>query len=84
VPLLFEAGADGVFDATVAVVADEAVRGKRAEARDHRALDGREARQLSQEEKARRADYIVRNDGTLEELEQAMARLLDELRKQAS
>jgi dephospho-CoA kinase len=79
VPLLFEAGVDGVFDATVAVVADEQIRAERAGARDHRALAGREARQLSQEEKAGRADYVIRNDGTLEELEQAIARLLEEL-----
>jgi dephospho-CoA kinase len=80
VPLLFEAGVDGAFDATVAVVADETVRQGRAGARDHRALGGREARQLSQEEKAARADYVVRNDGTLEELEAAMANLLDTLK----
>jgi dephospho-CoA kinase len=83
VPLLFEAGVDGAFDATVAVVADEEIREERAGARDHRALGGREARQLSQEEKAARADYVIRNDGTLEELEQAMARLLEELTKKA-
>src|SRR5688572_2408779 len=80
VPLLFEAGVGGAFDATIAVVADEQTRAERAEARDHRALEGREARQLSQEEKANRADYVVRNDGTLEELEAAIARLLQRLK----
>lgn len=80
VPLLFEAGVEGVFDATVAIVAGENLREERAGARDHRALGGREARQLSQEEKARRADHLVRNDGTLEELEQAMSQLLAQLR----
>jgi dephospho-CoA kinase len=79
VPLLFEAGVDGAFDATVAVIAEEDLRAERAGARDHRALSGREARQLSQEEKAGRADHVVRNDGTLEELEQSIARLLEEL-----
>jgi dephospho-CoA kinase len=79
IPLLFEAGVDGVFDSTVAVVADEQIRVERAGARDHRALAGREARQLSQEEKAGRADYVIRNDGTLEELEGAVARLLAQL-----
>jgi dephospho-CoA kinase len=79
VPLLFEAGVDGVFDSTVAVVTDEEIRSQRAEARDHRALGGREARQLSQDEKASRADHVIRNDGTLEELEQSIARLLEEL-----
>jgi dephospho-CoA kinase len=80
VPLLFEAGVDGAFDATIAVVAEEKTRAERAEARDHRALEGREARQLSQEEKANRADFVVRNDGTLDELEAAMGRLLQHLK----
>ena len=35
VPLLFEAGIEGVFDATIAVVADEALRAERAAARGH-------------------------------------------------
>ena len=63
VPLLFEAGIEGVFDATVAVVADEALRAERAAARDHEGVEGREARQLTQEEKAARADHVIRNDG---------------------
>jgi dephospho-CoA kinase len=83
VPLLFEAGVEPVFDATVAVVAEEETRRQRAGARDHRALDGRQARQLTQEEKAAKADYVVRNDGTLEELEEAIAELLDELHRKA-
>jgi dephospho-CoA kinase len=77
VPLLFEAGIEGIFDATVAVVADEETRAHRAGERDHRGLRGREARQLDQEEKARRADHVIRNEGTLEDLEQEMRRALD-------
>ena len=46
---------DGAFDATLAVVADEAVRRERAGARGHAALDERTSRQLTQEEKAARA-----------------------------
>ena len=34
-PLLFEAGMDGIYDATIAVVADEDVRLARAEGRGH-------------------------------------------------
>ena len=47
VPLLFEAGMDAAFDATLVVVADEAVRHERAGARGHEALDERTARQLT-------------------------------------
>lgn len=78
-PLLFEAGLEGLYDATVAVVADEAVRARRAEARGHQALDERAARQMPQEEKADRATYAVRNSGTLEELEQELAGMLAHL-----
>jgi dephospho-CoA kinase len=76
VPLLFEAGIEGIFDATVAVVADEETRRRRAEARGHRAQAGRTTRQLPQAEKARRADFVVRNDGSLEDLEESMRRVL--------
>jgi dephospho-CoA kinase len=78
VPLLFEAGVEGLFDATVAVVADEETRAARAGSREHRALGGRAARQLSQGEKAERADFVVQNDGTISDLERAMADVLDE------
>jgi dephospho-CoA kinase len=79
VPLLFESGMDAVFDATIAVVADEAVRAERAGARGHASLDERTARQLPQEEKARRADHVVRNDATLEDLESALSDVLERL-----
>jgi dephospho-CoA kinase len=79
VPLLFESGMQEVFDATIAIVADEDVRAARAGARGHEALAGREGRQLSQSEKARRADFTVRNDGTLDELRQSLSRVLAKL-----
>ena len=79
VPLLFEAGMDEVFDSTIAVVADEAVRNERAEARGHEGLASRTSRQLSQAEKAQRADFVVENDGTLEELREKMSRLLERI-----
>ena len=81
VPLLFEAGIQGVFDATIAVIADEGLRAERAGGRDHRAVEGRDARQLTQEEKAARADFVVRNDGSRAELEQGMAEAMDKLRE---
>jgi dephospho-CoA kinase len=80
VPLLFEAGMEAVFDATVAVVAAEAVRSARAAARGHAVLDERAARQLSQEEKARRATFAVPNDETVEELETRLSVILGKLR----
>jgi dephospho-CoA kinase len=79
VPLLFESGMEGAFDATIAVIAREDVRAGRAASRDHRSLDERSARQLSQEEKASRATYVVSNDGTVEQLERELSALLEKL-----
>ena len=76
VPLLFEAGIEGAFDSTVAIVADESVRSSRARGRDHVGLPSREGRQLSQEEKAARADHVVVNDGDLAALERGLSRFL--------
>jgi dephospho-CoA kinase len=81
VPLLFEAGMEGAFDTTVAVVAAEAVRRERAEARGHALLGEREARQLEQGEKAARAAHTIRNDGTVEDLERALSALIDTLQE---
>jgi dephospho-CoA kinase len=80
VPLLFEAGIEDVFDTTVAVVAGESEHRRRADERGHRGIEGRLARQLSQEEKASRADHVVRNDGTLADLESEIRELLEKLK----
>jgi dephospho-CoA kinase len=60
------------------------VRAERAGGRDHRAVLERAARQLSQDEKASRADHVIRNDGSLDDLEQAVAGLLDRLASERS
>jgi dephospho-CoA kinase len=83
VPLLFEAGIEGAFDATVAVVTGEDLRAERAAARGHEGVAGRAGRQLTQEEKADRADYVIRNDGSLADLEGTVATMLEELRQRA-
>jgi dephospho-CoA kinase len=80
VPLLFEAGMEGLYDATIAVVADERLRGERAAGRGHALADERAARQLSQEEKARRATFAVRNDGGEHELEEKLSGILVKLK----
>jgi dephospho-CoA kinase len=80
VPLLFESGMEPGFDATIAVVAEEAARRERAAARGQEAVDERTARQLPQEEKARRATHVVANSGTLEELEAHLSEVLAKLR----
>ncbi len=78
-PLLFEAGMEALYDATIAVVAPEEIRLARAAARGHEAVDERAKRQLTQEEKAARASYVVVNDGSVEALEAALADVLASL-----
>jgi dephospho-CoA kinase len=79
IPLLFEAGMEGAFDATIAVISAETVRAQRASERGHRALDERAARQLTQTEKAQRATYVVENDGGVDELKAKLSSVLDML-----
>ncbi len=79
VPLLFEAGMEGGFYATIAVVAREDTRRERAEGRGHALADERVARQLSQGEKAQRATFVVHNDGSIEDLRRELAGVLAKL-----
>ena len=79
VPLLFEAGMEVAYDATIAVIADERIRSERAASRGHALEDARAARQLSQEEKARRATFVVRNDGSERDLAARLSGVLDTL-----
>jgi dephospho-CoA kinase len=81
VPLLFESEMEGVFDTTVAIVTSDEVRRARAEARGHALVGEREARQLAQEEKAARAEHVVENEGTLDDLEARLSALLTKLRE---
>ena len=81
VPLLFESGMEKAFDTTVAIVTADEVRRERAAARGHALVDEREARQLTQPEKAERAEHVVTNDGSVEELEGALSALLEKLRR---
>jgi dephospho-CoA kinase len=81
VPLLFESGMEAAFDYTIAVVADEAVRAERAGRRGHAAVAERTGRQLPQEEKSQRADFTVRNEGTIEELKQSLSNVLEKIER---
>ncbi len=80
VPLLFEGGLAEVFDTTVTITASEDERRRRAEARGTALVSERDSRQLTQEEKAARADHAIANDGAFADLERALSVLLEELR----
>ena len=79
VPLLFEAGMERGFDATIAVVARETTRAERAAGRGHALAEERVARQLSQEEKASRATFAIHNDGSRQDLRRELAEVLAKL-----
>jgi dephospho-CoA kinase len=81
VPLLFEGGSSADYDYTVAVVVPEERRRAWAAERgvDEAALMAIETRQLGQEEKARRADVVVQNDGDVDKLR----RQAEELRERS-
>jgi dephospho-CoA kinase len=81
VPLLFESEMGPLFDTTVAIVASDEVRRARAEARGHTLVAERDARQLDQDVKAARADHVVVNDGSLDDLERELSALVDKLER---
>jgi len=83
IPLLFEAGLEGEFDVTVAVLAAREERLRRlAEERGMGEEEGAAIMdaQLDPEAQRRRADFVIENDGSLEELARRAREILDELR----
>lgn len=77
VPLLYEAKFENDFDAVVVIQSDPKLCkerfGKNSE------FVQRMERQLPQQDKAARADYVVTNDGSLEDLERSVAALYSQL-----
>jgi dephospho-CoA kinase len=86
IPLLFEGSRSGTFDYTVAVVVPEERRRAWAAQRgvDEAALRAIEQRQLSQEEKARRADVVVQNDGDLDKLREQAREFREKISRERS
>jgi dephospho-CoA kinase len=86
VPLLFEAGWERQFDFVVAVTAPESACLDRLVERN-RMPRGKAVRwlnaQMPQEEKARRSDFVIRNDGDMNSLEAQVDVLTELLRKKA-
>ena len=81
VPLLFETGHAGAFAKVIATVcpADMQVARLLARGLTREAAAQRIQAQLQAEEKARRADYVIRTDGTFAETDAQVDRVLDAL-----
>ena len=81
IPLLFESGWERDWDYTVCVFCGEAVQMDRMRARGWTEADSRQrlSAQLPLSEKMRRADYSIRNDGTMEDLRREAEKLKQHL-----
>jgi dephospho-CoA kinase len=83
IPLLFETRGERNFDKVIVVACAAATQIERIIARDglsHGQAERRVAAQLPIDEKVRRADYVIRTDGTFEETDAQVVALLDSLR----
>ena len=85
--LLLEAGAEKGFDKVIAVTCNDECKVTRYAQRAKVSLEAaraeverRGAAQMSDDEKARRADYVVENSGALEDTEQQVETILSSLR----
>jgi dephospho-CoA kinase len=78
VPLLYEVGGESRFDKVVVVTASPEVR----VARRIGPLREREQRLVPEEEKARRADFVYANDGSLAELDEFVSGVMATLKEQ--
>jgi len=82
VPLLYENGLEGMFDAVVVVTASEEVRRARLLEREEWSredIDARIRAQMPLDEKAHRADWVVDNDGSLLETRRQAEQIVTEL-----
>ncbi|MBE3554304.1 MAG: dephospho-CoA kinase [Thermicanus sp.] len=78
-PLLFETGLDRQVDLTLLIDTDERIQMERLIKRDQLSREEAERRieaQMPMEEKRKKADYILSNRGSMEELEEEVERFL--------
>ena len=83
IPLLYETGRDRAFDAVIVTACDPEEQVRRVMERDR--LTEAEARQriaaqLPIEEKVKRADYVIRTDGSFEETDRQVREVSKKLR----
>jgi dephospho-CoA kinase len=82
IPLLYESGGDRIVDKVVVVWVDRQTQIQRLMARDGFSRDeavNRIEKQMDLDEKKRRADLVIDNTGTLEELERRVGEVFERL-----
>lgn len=83
IPLLFEAGMEYLFDKIIFVYADDNIRLARLLKRNNYTLEHAKARmfsQVSQDEKIKKCDYVINNNGCLDKLNTQIIRLIGQIR----
>lgn len=79
IPLLFETGTEGDYDAVWVVVTDTEIRKRRIRERsslEDAVIESIMEKQMSDQYKINRADYVIYNNGTLDELHSATKKAL--------
>ncbi len=87
VPLLLENGLESLVDKVAVVVTEDHVRRERLKRRNgwtDSEISRRLKAQWSDEEKVRRADFVINNSGTLDETREQVRRILQKLGIQCS
>lgn len=87
IPLLFEAGLEYMCDRVVVVSADRRTQIERVAARDGGSLETAENiidNQMTGEEREKRADYIIKNQGNLRELEDKVVEIYERIYKEVA
>lgn len=82
IPLLFETEFPKIFDHTVLIYADEAICFKRFEAKTKHSkneYDKRMRRQICPKQKIKRVDFVLYNDGSLENLKSAAQKVYTQI-----
>jgi dephospho-CoA kinase len=81
IPLLYETGKEGEFDRVIATVASRETQVNRLRARGlgEQEAAGRLAAQMPAEEKAARADYVIRTDGTFADTDAQVREVFESL-----
>lgn len=85
VPLLFEVGWDYYFDCNVLVAAKQEIMIERLLKQRNMNFDdimARISQQMPLEDKAKRADYIIDNNLSIEDLEKAIYKMIETLKRQ--
>ena len=82
VPLLFEAGYENLFDKIIFISSNENIRKERLIARNSRLSNIADKvinSQIPEEEKIKKSDYVIKNNGTLEEFKNAVEKLINDI-----